>query len=64
MLTERELEPYFVYERTAQEFDIQETAASFEDMVAATVSVFFEERRRAPATELAQAEADEASQAS
>jgi hypothetical protein len=64
MLTERELEPYFVYERTAQEFDIQETAASFEDMVAATVRVFFEERRRAPATELAQAEADEASQAS
>jgi hypothetical protein len=48
MLTDRELEPYFVYERTAREFDIRETAVSFEDMVTATTRVFFEECKRAP----------------
>ena len=63
MLTERELEPAFVYERAAKEFDIPETAAGFEDMVTETVRVFFEERRRAPDAEPARAEADEASQA-
>jgi hypothetical protein len=63
MLTERELEPAFVYERTAKEFDILETAAGFEDMVTATVRVFFEERRRALDAEPAQAEADETLQA-
>jgi hypothetical protein len=46
MLTERELEPYFVYERTAKDFDIQRTAISLENMTAATVRIFFEERRR------------------
>jgi hypothetical protein len=60
MLTERELEADFVYERTAQEFDFLQTAASFEDMVAATVRVFFEERKRTPDAEPSQAEADEA----
>jgi hypothetical protein len=64
MLTERELEPQFVYERTAQEFDIQQIAASFEDMAAATVRVFFEERRRAPDAEPVGGEANEGSQAS
>jgi len=48
MLTDRELEPYSVYERTAKEFDIQQMAGSFEDMVAATARVFFEQRRRTP----------------
>jgi hypothetical protein len=48
MLTDRELEPYFSYERTAKEFDIQATAVSLEDMVNATARVFFEQRRRAP----------------
>lgn len=46
MLTERELEPYIVYERTAKDFDIRETASSLADMAEATVRVFFEERRR------------------
>ncbi|MDP2333021.1 MAG: hypothetical protein Q8M19_20240 [Reyranella sp.] len=46
MLTERELEPYFVYERTAKEFDIERTAVSFENMAIATARVFFEQRRR------------------
>ena len=60
MLTERELEPYSVYERTAREFDIRETAVSFEAMAAATVRVFFEEKRRAANVEPAQTEANEA----
>jgi hypothetical protein len=46
MLTERELEPYFVYERTAKDFDIEHTASSLADMATATVRVFFEERKR------------------
>lgn len=46
MLTDRELEPYFVYERTAREFDISQTIVTYEQMAAATVQVFFEERRR------------------
>jgi hypothetical protein len=51
MLTDRELEPHFVYERTAKEFDIEQTAVSFEDMATATRRVFFEQRRRAPDAE-------------
>lgn len=46
MLTERELEPYFVYEWTAKDFDIRQTASSLADMAAATLQVFFEERKR------------------
>jgi hypothetical protein len=45
MFTDRELEPYFTYERTAKEFDIRETAVSFADMAIATARVFFEQRR-------------------
>ena len=46
MLSERELEPYFVYERTAVEFDIQSTAINLEDLAAATQFVFFTPRPR------------------
>lgn len=46
MLSDRELEPYFVYERTAVEFDIQTTAINLEDLAVATQSVFFNPRRR------------------
>jgi hypothetical protein len=53
MLTERELEPYFVYERTAKDFDIRQTASSLADMAAVTVRVFFEERRREAGSESA-----------
>ncbi|MBV8190135.1 MAG: hypothetical protein JO339_23020 [Alphaproteobacteria bacterium] len=48
MLTDRELEPYSIYDRTAKEFDIRRTAVSFEDMADATVRVFFERRRLPP----------------
>jgi hypothetical protein len=46
MLTDRELEPYFVYERTALEFDIPGPTVTFEGMATATTRVFFEQRRR------------------
>ncbi|GAA0623939.1 hypothetical protein GCM10009422_20250 [Brevundimonas kwangchunensis] len=46
MLTARELEPYFLYERTAREFDIDRTAVSFEDMARVTDRVFFQNLRR------------------
>jgi hypothetical protein len=46
LLSERELEPYRIYERTAKEFAIERTAISLEDMVQATQGVYFEPRRR------------------
>jgi hypothetical protein len=42
MLTDRELELYFVYE----EFDIKGTAVSFGDMAIVTDRVFFQNLRR------------------
>ena len=51
MLTDRELEPHFIYERTAKEFDVSNAPVSFADMVIATARVFFEQRRRAPPIE-------------
>lgn len=36
LLTARELEPYYLYERTAKEFDIDRFAVSFEDMANVT----------------------------
>jgi hypothetical protein len=44
LLSDRELEPYFVYERTSKEFAIDETAVSLEDMVEATRGIYFEPR--------------------
>ena len=41
LFTPRELEPYFLYERTAAEFDIKKYASRFEDMVNVTEQVFF-----------------------
>jgi hypothetical protein len=46
LLSERELEPYSVYERAAQEFAIDRTAVSLEDMVEATRGIYFEPRPR------------------
>jgi hypothetical protein len=46
MLTERELEPSSIYERTAKEFDISFNPISFEDMMIGTMITFFEQRRR------------------
>lgn len=41
MLSERELEPYFVYERTEKEFEITSSGVSLEDMARVTHEVFF-----------------------
>lgn len=41
LLTERELEPYHLYERTAKEFDIDRIAVSFEDMAKVTHQIYF-----------------------
>lgn len=50
ILTDRELEPYFVYERTKEEFDIDHLAVSFEDMARITHQVFFEKKMKPLAT--------------
>jgi hypothetical protein len=49
MFTERELEPHFIYERTAKEFDIAQTATSLSDMAVATSRIFFQKLKRAAA---------------
>ena len=41
LFTNRELEPYYIYERTAQEYKIDRYAVSFEDMARVTEQVFF-----------------------
>ena len=41
LLSDRELDPYFVYERTAQQFNIDGTAISLEDVARATPDIFF-----------------------
>jgi len=46
LLSDRELEPYFVYERAEKEFRIDRTAVSLEDMVEATRGIYFEPRPR------------------
>jgi hypothetical protein len=46
LLTARELEPWFVYERTVKEFVIDEHAVSLADLARATVDVFFSKARR------------------
>ena len=47
ILTTRELEPWFVYERTEREFEINRHAVSFEDLAEVTQAVFFERRLKA-----------------
>ncbi len=41
LLSDRELEPYFVYDRTEKEFDIQSTATALEDLAQATENIYF-----------------------
>jgi hypothetical protein len=48
LFTARELEPYFLYEKTREEFDIQGYAISLEDMANTTHTVFYAQRRKAP----------------
>ena len=44
LLSDRELEPYRVYERAVKEFSINDIAVSLEDMVEATRGIYFEPR--------------------
>jgi hypothetical protein len=46
LLSARELEPYFMYERTAGEFDISPHSASFEGMMEATSQIYLDPRPR------------------
>ena len=41
LLSDREPEPYFVYERTDKEFEIHHSAISFEDLARATEAIYF-----------------------
>lgn len=41
MLSDRELEPYFMYERTSKEFEVRYTGVSLEHMARVTHDVFF-----------------------
>lgn len=43
LLTARELEPYHLYDRTSEEFDIDRIAVSFEDMVNITHQIYFQD---------------------
>jgi hypothetical protein len=42
LLSARELEPYFVYERTEKEFEIRSSAISLEDLARATQNIYFD----------------------
>ena len=42
MLTARELEPYFLYDRTKAEFDIKGYGSTPEDMASATAKIYFD----------------------
>lgn len=46
LLTDRELEPYHVYERTQKEFDIRGTAISLKDLAEATPRIFFQPKTK------------------
>jgi hypothetical protein len=46
LLSNRELEPYFTYERAAKEFDVNPTAISLEDMARNSNFIYFNPRRR------------------
>ena len=47
LLSERELEPYFLYERAEREFEISRSAISFEDMAQATQNIYFDPKPKA-----------------
>lgn len=44
LLTERELEPLFIYERTSELFEVNTTPMSLADLAEATVAIFFDKR--------------------
>jgi hypothetical protein len=41
LLSDRELEPYFVYERAAKDFEIDSTAISLSDLARTTYQLYF-----------------------
>jgi len=47
LFTPREFEPYFLYEKTSKEFDIDVYVHSFDNMVEVTQKVFFANRIKA-----------------
>ena len=49
LLSERELEPYYLYERAAKEFEISPCASSFEQMAQATQGIYFDPKPKAVA---------------
>jgi hypothetical protein len=48
LLSERELEPYFIYERAEKEFVIEGSAVSLDGMAHATQNIYFDPKRRDP----------------
>jgi hypothetical protein len=46
LLSERELEPYFMYQRAEKEFEIRASAISLDDMVRATETIYFNPKPR------------------
>jgi hypothetical protein len=48
LLSERELEPYFMYEQAEKEFVIPSSAISLEDMAQATQNIYFDPKLKIP----------------
>jgi hypothetical protein len=48
LLSDRELETYFVYERAQKEFVIDHSGGSLERMAQATQNIYFEPKRKSP----------------
>jgi len=48
LLSNRELEPNFVYERTEKEFEVRRFASSLQDMAQATWFVYFDPKPKRP----------------
>ena len=48
LLSDRELEPYFVYESAAKEFEIDLTAVSLQDLANTTHSLYFDPKPKNP----------------
>jgi hypothetical protein len=47
LLSNRELEPYFMYERADKQFEIHSVAVTLEDMVRATENIYFDPKPKA-----------------
>jgi hypothetical protein len=50
LLSDRELEPYFVYDWAKKEFEINPTAVCLEDLANTTHSLYFDPKPRNPET--------------